>query len=409
MACTHDHEEMTYLDRDHVYLISISDSASSSMGILSATYRTSIQLSFETDEQKRPSAYFWDLWQSGLVRKDVATGSRPLKGIEFAQSSTAFKEIHQNVNIHLENTELDRFTFTWMIMPGEHPQCQIAVTFHFVSTDFNQAKGVKGLPLLLTALSAEINLTTLEQPCNDLHISHCVIKVYRNHGAERKKAIDIKHIQKKIEKISQQIADQENALIAKVKRDQHKRQKLSAEDPPCQSELPADHVLVVELKRLQAAVRSPKMVTVFHLRRQLNERSARNTLTPREDPIDFSRPSIDQLRNSAPAFSSMQLDNASEIVLAKLPPPKIFVSTDFPMTFQPNKYGTLEHVMGMATPISNPRLDRSQSPSLVQAVEENKSPVKPIKRIQVIDADASYQGPEHPPPKTGEHPLVSFI
>ncbi|MCJ1470865.1 hypothetical protein MMC07_009512, partial [Pseudocyphellaria aurata] len=398
MACTHDHEEMTYLDRDHVYLISICDSASSSMGILSAKYRTTIQVSFETDEQKRPSAYFWDLWLSGQVRKDVATGSRPLKGIEFAQSSTAFKGIHQNVNFHLENTAVDRFTFTWMIKPGEHPQCQIAVTFHFVSTDFNQAKGVRGMPLLLTALTTEINLTPLEQPCNDLYISHCVIKVYRNHGAERKKAIDLKQIQKRIEKISQQIADQENALRAKVNRDQHKRQKRSSEDSPSQSELPADHVLVVELNRLQAAARRPKMVTVFRLRGQHNDGSDRNTLPPGEDPIDFGT-SIDQPRNGAPAFSSTQSDNASDIVHTKHSPSKPFVSVDFPMTSQPNELSTLERVTGMATPISNPRLDRPQSPSLIQAVEEDKSPVKPVKRIQVIDAHESNQRSEQLPTK----------
>lgn len=400
MACSHERsEEITYLNRDQAYLISIFDSAPSPGGISPVKYHTSIQVSFETDEQKRQSAYHWNLWQSSHLSKDGTTALKPPKCLEFAASSAAFTAINQNVDIHLEDSAVDRFTFTWTITPGERPQCQIAVSFHFVSTDFSQAKGVKGVPLRLSALTREITLASTEEHRNDLQISHCLIKVYRNHGAERKTAIDSKQIEKKITKVKHQIAHQENTLRAKAERGQHKRQKLS-EDSPSQPGLPVDHMLVVELERLEMVRSRPKIPTAFHLRGEPEDYSHRCTFTPKEDPNDFLKSPIDQLGENT-AFLSMQLDNANEITRPDLPPSKPFVSTNLQVTSQTNESSTFERALGMASPISNPRLDSTPSPSLVQAVQERKCTVKPVKWIKVIDADASYRRPEPLPPKAG--------
>lgn len=403
MACTHDcrDEKMTYLDRDQAYLITIYDSSPSPGRMSPPKYRTSIQVSFENDEQKRRSEYYWKLWQSSHLSKNATMNSRPLKGLEFAASSALFTGINQNVNIHLENTSIDRFTFTWTTMPSEHPQCQFAVSFHFVSTDFSQAKGVKGVPLRLSALTREITLASMAEVCNDLQISHCLIKVYRNHGAERKKAIDCKQIEKKIEKVRQQIANQENALIAKVKRDQHKHQKVSSEDSLSKTELSADHALIVELKRLEVAAGTPEIFTAFHLQGIPEDYSDRCNFIPQEDPNDFLKTSIDQPWNNATALLSMQWDNESEVVYPNLPPSKLIVSTNLSMSSQPNETSTLERVLGLASPISNPRLDLTPNPSPIQVVQESKYPVKPVKWIKVIDADPSYRPPEQPLPKSG--------
>lgn len=384
VACSHDHdEEMTYLDRDQAYLISITDSAPSPVKI-ALTYRTSIQLSFENDEQTSRSAYYWTLWQSRHVSTDDTMVSRPLRGLEFAASSAVFSGIDQNVSIHLESTAVDSFTFTWTTMPIQNPRCQFAVSFHFVSTDFSQAKGVKGLPLRLSALTREITLALMEESRHDLQISQCLIKVYRNHGAERKKAIDCKQMQRKIEKVKQRIASQENALRAKSERDQHKRQKLSSEDSPSQPKLMANHVLVAELERLEVAANRRKAITVFHLRGQPEDYSDR---CPTEDSTDLLKTSIDEHGNNTSL--SMQ------------PSPTIVVSSNFQITPQPNEWNTLERVLGMASPISNSSLDPAPSPSLIQTVRESKSPVKSVKWIKVIDVDTSYRRPEPLPPKTG--------
>lgn len=397
MACTHDnHEEMTYLDKDQAYSISITDTAPSPVDISfsPAKYRTSIQVSFENEEQKRRSAYYWNLWQSGHVRKVGIIDSRPLKGLEFAASSALFTGIVQNVNIHLEDTHVDRFTFTWTTMASEYPRCQFAVSFHFVSTDFSQAKGVKGLPLRLSALTREITLASTEELCNDLQIQHCLIKVYRNHGAERKKAIDSKQIEKKMEKVRQQIASQKNALRAKVIRERYKRQKLSSENSLGQAELPVDHVLVVELERLKLAASRPRISTAFHLRGEPEDYSNRYTLTTTEDPNDFLKTSVHQSGEITPVFLSKQWDNASEVAHPILPTLKLVVPATLPIKFQPNESNTFERVLGMATPLSNPTLDPTLSPSLVQVVQESRSPVNPTKWIKVIDADPSYRCPK---------------
>lgn len=408
MACTHDsHEEMTYLDRDQAYLISITDTAPSPVSISFSPakyryrYRTSIHVSFENEEQKCRSAYYWNLWQSGHVRKAGITDSRPPKGLEFEASSALLTGIVQNVNFHLENTHVDRFTFTWTTMASKYPQCQFAVSFHFVSTDFSQAKGVKGLPLRLSALTREITLASTEELRNDLQIQHCLIKVYRNHGAERKKVIDCKQIEKKIEKVRHQIASQKNALRAKVIRDRYKRRKLSSEDSLGQAELPADHVLVVELERLELAARRPRISTTFHLRGEPEDYSDRYTLTPPEDPNDFLQTSLRQPGENTPAFLSTQWDNTSDVAHPILPTLNLVPPTNLPINSELNESNTFEHVLGMASPISNPTLDPSLSPSLVQIEHESKCPANPIKWIKVIDADPSYRRPKQIQPKAG--------
>lgn len=403
MACTHDRRDgkMTYLDRDQAYLITIYDSSPSSVRTSPLKYRTSIQVSFENDEQKRRSEYYWKLWQSSHLSKNATMNSRPLKGLEFASSSAVFTGIDQNANIHLENTSIDRFTFTWTTMPSEHPQCKFAVSFHFVSTDFSQAKGVKGVPLRLSALTRDISLASMEEVRNDLQISHCLIKVYRNHGAERKKAIDFTQIEKKLKKVRQQIANQENALIAKVKRDQHKLQKVSSEDSISKTELSADHPLIVELKRLEVAAGTPEIFTAFHLQGIPEDYSDRCTFIPKEDPNDFLKMSIDQPWNNTTALLPMQWDNESDVVYPYLPPSKLTVSTNLPMSSGPNESSTLESALGLVSPISNPRLDLTPNPSPIQVVQETKYPAKPVKWIKVIDADPSYRPPEQPPPKSG--------
>lgn len=400
MACSHERgEEITYLDRDQAYLISISDSAPRPGGISPVKYRTSIQVSFETDEQKRQSAYHWNLWQSSHLSKDGTTASTPLKALEFAPSSAAFTAINQNVDIHLEESAVDRFTCTWTIMPSERPQCQVAVSFHFVSTDFSQAKGVKGVSLRLSALTREITLASTEERRDCLQISHCLIKVYRNHGAERKTAIDSKQIGKKIAKVKHQIANQENALRAKAKRDQPKRQKLS-EDSSSQIRLPVDHVLVVELERLKMVESRPRIPTAFHLRGEPEDYSHRYTFTPKEDPNDFLKSPTDQLGENT-NFLSMPWDNRNEITHPDLPSSKPFVSTNLQEKSQTNESSTFEHALGMASPISNPTLHSTPSPSFVQAVQKRKCTVKPVRWIKVIDADASYRCPEPLPPEAG--------
>lgn len=402
VACSHERgEEMTYLDRDQAYLISISDSAPSPEGNLPAKYHTSIQVSFENDQQKSHSAYYWNLWQSSHVRKDGTRDSEPLKGLEFAASSAAFAGIKQNVDFQLEETAVDRLSFTWTVMPGERPQCQFALSFHFVSTDFSEAKGVKGVPLRLSALTREITLASKEESRNDLQISHCLVKVYRNHGAERKTAIDSKQIEKKIEKVRQQIVNQENALKAKIKRDQQKRQNVSSEDSPLQAKLPANHTLVVELERLETAAGRPKGPTAFHRRGKTNDYSDRCLFTSKEDPDDFSKMSIDQPGDNTPAFSSMQWDSASEVEHPTSFPPKLVVSTTHRRMSPTKEPSTFQRDLGMASPISNPRLNSISVPSLVQVVQEGKRSVKAVKWIKVIDADESYRRPEPLPPKTG--------
>ena len=76
--------------------------------------------------------------------------------------------------------------------------------FNFLSTDFSHSKGVKGIPVRLCAKTEILSSGSPQSPPEQSEICFCKVKLFRDHGAERKLASDILHIKKTIEKLKQQ-------------------------------------------------------------------------------------------------------------------------------------------------------------------------------------------------------------
>jgi hypothetical protein len=78
--------------------------------------------------------------------------------------------------------------------------------FNFLSTDFKHSKGAKGIPVRLCAktqlLSSDVSGASIQ---NAAEICYCNVKLFRDHGAERKLSHDVAHVKKAINKLKQQI------------------------------------------------------------------------------------------------------------------------------------------------------------------------------------------------------------
>lgn len=104
--------------------------------------------------------------------------------------------------IHLQADSFDGFSVLWTSGPGVVAECRIGIRFNFLSTDFTHAKGVKGI---LTRLCAKTTVVSPPLPEEVPEISFCEVKVFRDHGAERKLTNDIALVRKRIQKLEQQI------------------------------------------------------------------------------------------------------------------------------------------------------------------------------------------------------------
>lgn len=115
--------------------------------------------------------------------------------------------------MELESSSFDGFSVIWTPGLNGPPEVNIAVRFNFLSTDFSHSKGVKGIPVrLCTKTSAVANDSAPSSSDITPEVLYCKVKLFRDHGAERKLSNDIAHVKKSIDKIKQQIAQAESGM-----------------------------------------------------------------------------------------------------------------------------------------------------------------------------------------------------
>ncbi|KNG84894.1 CP2 transcription factor [Aspergillus nomiae NRRL 13137] len=198
---------VTYLNKAQAYTITIVDSRPPVAPVQPVQYRTRIGIAFEEPTHRSNPTLCWQLWHGARGGSDAERrGGRPcavelvaLKGGGGDTPDPAW---------HLESASFNQFCVSWT-SGGEaySSQCQILVRFHFLSTDFTQSKGVKGVPVRLCAKTERISLPEVPSEAEtEAEICYCRVKVFRDHGAERKLANDVTHIQKSIERVEKQIA-----------------------------------------------------------------------------------------------------------------------------------------------------------------------------------------------------------
>lgn len=162
----------------------------------SIQYRTFIRVSFEQEQQRSDPAAYWNLWKTSRGLHELQKPDK-LRAVEYAGE--------HSTRIHIESVSLDGFSITWTINPAERIyQCSIPVRFNFLSTDFTLSKGVRGTPVRLCAKTKQLGEVDISQ---EPEVYFCNVKLFRDHGAERKLSNDVTGIQKRIEKLKLQMKE----------------------------------------------------------------------------------------------------------------------------------------------------------------------------------------------------------
>ncbi|WEW55181.1 hypothetical protein PRK78_000610 [Emydomyces testavorans] len=213
---------VTYLNKGQAYTISVIDTAPMSSGIQPLRYRTYVRVSFEEEEQRSKPASCWQLWKEGRGTNEAHQRDGKLLAVEHVDPNQGGTGDSRHPRVQLERASFDGFSVIWA--PNRttgSPECAISVRFNFLSTDFSHSKGVKGIPVRLCAKTEVIATSSPEPPLGDSpEVCYCKVKLFRDHGAERKLSNDVAHVKKLMEKIKQQITQAEigNANFDKRKR-----------------------------------------------------------------------------------------------------------------------------------------------------------------------------------------------
>lgn len=211
---------ITYLNKGQAYSMLISDTQPLGPVLGVVKYRTVIRISFEDELQReRPSAC-WQLWKEGRGVAESHQRAGRLQAVEYVDSNQGGDDQTKRPRVELETASFDSFSVTWSPQPrSTSAECTVAVRFNFLSTDFSHSKGVKGIPVRLCAKTEILASGTPDsRPGPVTEVCYCKVKLFRDHGAERKLSNDIAHIKKTIERIKQQIAQAESGSTQSGKR-----------------------------------------------------------------------------------------------------------------------------------------------------------------------------------------------
>ncbi|KAJ9611412.1 hypothetical protein H2200_004596 [Cladophialophora chaetospira] len=208
---------ITYLNKGQAYTMSIWDTTPPMPQNAPLKYRTYVRVSFEDEQQRARPGACWQLWKEGRGSNEAHQRGGRLLAVEYVDPNQGGDDELRKSQIQLEKASFDGFAVTWYpnsVNGG--PDCSISVRFNFLSTDFSHSKGVKGIPVRLCAKTELI--TTETTASNEPEVCFSKVKLFRDHGAERKLSNDVAHVKKTIDKLKQQISQAEAGLGSAGKR-----------------------------------------------------------------------------------------------------------------------------------------------------------------------------------------------
>jgi hypothetical protein len=205
---------ITYLNKGQAYSIKIVDTRPANFNGATPTYRTYLRISFEDEQQRLRPTQCWQLWKEGRGSTEAHHRGGRLQAVEFVDP-TPSGGLDQALRprVELESASFDGFAVKWTPSPHGPPECQLSVRFNFLSTDFSHSKGVKGIPVRLCAKTQLVAAEPSMSPTSSApEVCFCKVKLFRDHGAERKLSNDVAHVKKSIEKLQQQISQLETGI-----------------------------------------------------------------------------------------------------------------------------------------------------------------------------------------------------
>lgn len=290
MIRTADEIPVTYLNKGQAYSLSIVDTEAMMPIVPGTRFRTFVRVSFEDEEQRQKPGVCWSLWKEGRGANEAHQRGGKLQAVEYVEAGQPAEGDGKRTRVELETASFDGFSVIWT--PGSQGACEanIAVRFNFLSTDFSHSKGVKGIPVRLCAKTHPVGPDPSHATAeSDPEICYCKVKLFRDHGAERKLSNDVAHVKKSIDKVKHQIAQAESGLkdFGKRKRGsgkpkmgdpqrtgkihKHKRtwsmsSASSADGGAGGARMTAEDDLHIKLQTLQDMFTSTRPVSVLYLR-----------------------------------------------------------------------------------------------------------------------------------------------
>lgn len=237
MVRSADEIPVTYLNKGQAYSISIVDTLPADSHFGQTQYRTFIRISFEDEQQRQRPAACWQLWKEGRGTNEAHQRGGKLQAVEYVEATSSSSgggdDESKPARVEVESASFDGFSVKWTAGPGSMADCSVAVRFNFLSTDFSHSKGVKGIPVRLCA-KTEVLSTMPPRSLGTPEVCFCKVKLFRDHGAERKLSNDVAHVKKTIDKLKQQISQVESGMkdFGKRKRSASNATKMSTGGRP---------------------------------------------------------------------------------------------------------------------------------------------------------------------------------
>lgn len=404
---------ITYLNKGQAYSISVADTTPPPPSSQPCKYRTYIRVSFEDEQQRSKPSACWQLWKEGRGSSEAYQRGGKLLAVEYVDPNQSGEESQRNRQVEIQNTSFDGFCVTWTGNPAAGTaDCALSVRFNFLSTDFSHSKGVKGIPVRLCAKTEFLTPNDAVTGLPTSEVSYCKVKLFRDHGAERKLSNDIAHVKKNMEKLKQQIAQTElgggnigkrkrsNISMATkvsdnrpVKMSKHKR-TWSIDSQEGGGKLSPEDDLHYRYSMLQDMFSSTRPVSVLNLR---GDDQDDPDLYPVLLPGDIPEQKFQSISRQNTGSSLHSTDARSNI----LSPTTSSISLNSPQ--RPAEQQLPNHAPG-----HNESMDWSnmQSSTISQPVKVKKNTTTGY--IEAIDIDPTYNPPSERPPKPSEFVVYFF-
>jgi hypothetical protein len=430
---------VTYLNKGQAYTLNVVDTQHKPGAHVQ--YRTFVRVSFEDEQQRQKPAACWQLWKEGRGTNEAHQRGGRLQAVEYVESGQIGNtEDPSKPRIDLECASFDGFCVVWS-PPNGAAQCPISVRFNFLSTDFSHSKGVKGIPVRLctkTEVIGEIGGST-QGPVSE--VCYCKVKLFRDHGAERKLSNDIQHVKKQIDKLNQQIAQIESGMrdLGKRKRSgsvakaslsdsrpgkipKHRRTWSMSSVTSNSGRGSAEEDLHVKLMTLNDMFSSTRPQSVLYLRGAEED-------DPDLHPVKLTGEAIELVRNDSTETGAWDRQSNQSSIVSPTPSSNSLndgrrdsSSTQQPIQAppvqQPTPYGGASRVnssewrsqpqtaiMDLLPPVTNPQ--QLASPPDNQPVKiqtRSASSTHPSGWIEAVGVDQNYE----PPPEPAIKPVACF-
>lgn len=298
---------VTYLNKGQAYSVSIVDTAPVLPIPPGTRYRTFIRISFEDEQQRQRPAFCWGLWKEGRGTNEAHQRGGKLQAVEYVEAQS-LAESDDRTRVDLDTASFDGFSVIWTPGANAAPECNVAVRFNFLSTDFSHSKGVKGIPVRLCAKTEVLTTGSPRSGPDGSEVAFCKVKLFRDHGAERKLSNDVAHVKKTIDKLKQQISQVETGMkdFGKRKRGsvtekpqpsqrpgkvhKHKRTwSMSSASSAGGGRAPLEEDLHFKLQTMQDMFTSTRPVSILYLRGQEQDDPDLHPVVLAGEPLDLTK------------------------------------------------------------------------------------------------------------------------